>query len=99
MWGKEEILPDRQSNFAAAEALGDLRNRAHLRHRQTSNRNQHADIAEPRLHLRMHPDVAGAVDRSARLAFFRGEPHERKSKKLFRLFEKSSNTPAVDKIL
>ena len=65
--GDQQVLPDREPQRAAAEALGDLGQAAHLLGGDAADRQHDAEIVEARLLLGVHADMAVLVGHRPRI--------------------------------
>ena len=65
--GDQQVLPHREADIAVAEIGGDLREAAHLRHRDLADRKHDADPVQSRLLLRAHTDMRRAIEGRPRL--------------------------------
>ncbi len=88
-----------KADFAAPEAIGNVRNGKGLRDRQPANRHNHADIVQVPLMLIVDSDMACPVDWFARLARLGWVTNQWKREPFLRFNEEFLHTPLVDEIL
>ena len=97
--GDDDVLPHGEPQRAAAEALGDVGQAAHLRHAQASDRQRDAAIELPRGFLRVEADVRATPERGPRPACGLGKARQRRRQALLHLAEEALAAHAVEHVL
>ena len=97
--GDQQVLPDGEAHFPAAEALCNLCKRTCLLGREPADRRADADIVQALLHLRMDAEVAGAIDGATWFALFYRYTKNREGKLRLAFGDKLFHAPLVHKVL
>ena len=97
--GDQQVLPDREPQRAAAEALADLGEPAHLLGGDAADRQHDAEIVEARLLLPVHADMAVLVGDRPRRERDPGGTAQRRPVFLLDLLQEFGATHAVEHVL
>ena len=96
--GDQQVLPHREPERAAAEALGDLGEAAHLPGRQAADRQHEAEIVEACLLLGVHADMALLVGHRPRRDVGAGGTAQRRAVLLLDLCEEGLAAHPVEHV-
>src|SRR5205807_10073429 len=93
--GDQQVLPHREADIAVAQVSRDLREPAHLRHRDLADRKYDADPVQSGLLLRMRADMGRAIEGAARLYGFGRRAREFPTELLLDGGEKLLKAPGI----